>query len=100
MKETVAISIPIERNRASFGTMAHIFLNIMISQLRQDKSFKHISFAGNRFLPAVVKSHFTYFTYPIFKDVSGLTIDKCAFKHAVSNVVNVQQQDWEYDREL
>jgi hypothetical protein len=26
-------------------------------------------------------------------------VEKCAFKHAVSNAVNIQQQDWEFTKE-
>lgn len=76
--------------------MAHIFLNILIANLYQNRTFGHMSFIGNRFLPTVVKSQFTHFVFPLFKDVSGLTVSKCAFKHATSNVINIKQQDFEY----
>jgi hypothetical protein len=79
--------------------MAHVFLNLLVARLRQDTTFKHAQFIGNRFLPAVIESHFTYFTYPIFRDLSGLRVEKCAFKHAVSNAINIQQQDWEFTKE-
>jgi hypothetical protein len=26
-------------------------------------------------------------------------VEKCAFKHAVSNAINIQQQDWEFTKE-
>jgi hypothetical protein len=86
---------------ALFGliAMAHIFLNLLVARLRQDTTFKHVQFIGNRYLPAVIESHFTYFAYPIFRDVSGCKVDKCAFKHAVSNAINIQQQDWEFSKE-
>lgn len=77
--------------------MAHVFLNILIANLYQNRTFHHISFIGNRFLPSVIKSQFTYFTYPLFKDVSGLTVNKCAFKHAISNVINIQPRNHEYE---
>jgi hypothetical protein len=79
--------------------MAHIFLNLLIAHLRQNATFKHVQFIGNRFLPAVIHSHFTHFTYPIFRDLSGLRVEKCAFKHAVSNAINIQRQDWELRKE-
>jgi hypothetical protein len=79
--------------------MGHVFLNLLVARLRQDTTFKHAQFIGNRYLPTVIESHFTYFAYPIFRDVSGLRVDKCAFKHAVSNAINIQQQDWEFTKE-
>jgi hypothetical protein len=75
-------------------------LNILIARLRQDTTFKHLQLIGNRYLPAVFHSHFTYFAYPIVKDVGGITLDHCAFKHAVSNAVSIQSPEWEYDRDL
>jgi hypothetical protein len=80
----------------SFLAMAHIFLNLLVARLRQETTFKHTQFIGNRYLPAVIESHFTYFTYPIFRDVSGCRVEKCAFKHAVSNAINIQGYDWEF----
>ena len=75
--------------------MAHTFLNILVTKLRNDKAFKHIAFIGNRYLPAVTKSYFTYLTHPVFKDVSGLHLNKCTFKRGVSNVINCKGNPWE-----
>ena len=80
--------------------MGHLFMNILISNLKQDKTFHHIRFIGNKYLPYVLKSHFTYIANPIFKDVSGVTIDTCTFKHSVSNIVNMAPLPYEHDREL
>ena len=75
--------------------MSHTFLNLLVTKLRNDQAFKHIAFIGNRYLPCVTKSYFTYLTHPIFKDVEGLTVYKCTFKHGVSNVINISPNPWE-----
>ncbi|EAY20183.1 hypothetical protein TVAG_021280 [Trichomonas vaginalis G3] len=75
--------------------MSHVFLNILVTKLRSDQAFKHIAFIGNRYLPALTKSYFSYLTFPVFKDVSGLTVYKCTFKHGVASVINVQGNPWE-----
>lgn len=74
--------------------MSHTFLNILVTKLRNDKAFQHISFVGNRYLPSVTKSYFSYLTYPIFKDVGGLSVYKCTFKHGVSNVISIESNPW------
>ena len=80
--------------------MAHIFLNVLIAHLYQDFTFKHIAFIGNRYLPVVVNSRFSRFVSPIFHDVSGLTISKCSFQNAASSVIDIQEKDFEYEKEL